>query len=94
MLDEERPEGFTEKNATLIRQILAPNIWDLVVNLPFRMMAEARRDRARAPVQSAVKAQIAVAIALLTIVPVRIKNLKYGLVSTSANQQGQDRTIG
>jgi hypothetical protein len=38
-------------------------------------MAEARRDRARAPVQSAVKAQIAVAIAILTIVPVRIKNL-------------------
>jgi hypothetical protein len=38
-------------------------------------MAEARRDRARAPVQSAVKAQIVVAIAILTIVPVRIKNL-------------------
>jgi hypothetical protein len=75
VLDEERPEGFTEKNATLIRQVLAPNVWDRVVNLPFRMMAEARRDRARAPVQSAVKAQIAVAIAILTIVPVRIKNL-------------------
>jgi hypothetical protein len=75
VLDEERPEGFTEKNATLIRQVLAPNIWDRVVNLPFRMMAEARRERARAPVQSAVKSQIAVAIAILTIVPVRIKNL-------------------
>jgi hypothetical protein len=75
VLDEERPEGFTEKNATLIRQVLAPNVWDRVVNLPFRMMAEARRDRARAPVQSAVKAQIAVTIAILTFVPVRIKNL-------------------
>jgi hypothetical protein len=75
VLDEERPEGFTEKNATLIRQVLAPDVWDRVVNLPFRMMAEAHRDRARAPVQSAVKAQIAVAIAILTIVPVRIKNL-------------------
>jgi hypothetical protein len=75
VLDEERPEGFTEKNATLIRQVLAPDVWDRVVNLPLRMMAEARRNRVRAPVQSAVKAQIAVAIALLTIVPVRIKNL-------------------
>ena len=93
VLDEERPEGFTEKNATLIRQILAPNIWDLVVNLPFRMMAEARRDRARAPVQSAVKAQIAVAIALLTIVPVRIKNLteiRLGLNLSKPGGPGSD----
>jgi hypothetical protein len=75
VLDEDRPEGFTDKNATLIRQILAPDVWDRVVNLPFRMMAEARRRRVRAPLQSAVMAQIAVAIAILTIVPVRIKNL-------------------
>ena len=93
VLDEERPEGFTEKNATLIRQVLAPNIWDRVVNLPFRMMAEARRDRARAPVQSAVKAQIAVAIALLTIVPVRIKNLteiRLGLNLSKPGGPGSD----
>ena len=29
-LDEQRPEGFTEKNAALIRQVLAPDIWDRV----------------------------------------------------------------
>ena len=93
VLEEERPEGFTEKNATLIRQVLAPNVWDIVVNLPFRMMAEARRDRARAPVQSAVKAQIAVAIALLTIVPVRIKNLteiRLGLNLSKPGGPGSD----
>jgi hypothetical protein len=31
VLDEERPEGFTEKNAALIRQVLAPDVWDRVV---------------------------------------------------------------
>jgi Phage integrase family len=93
VLDEERPEGFTEKNATLIRQVLAPDVWDRVVNLPFRMMAEAHRDRARAPVQSAVKAQIAVAIAILTIVPVRIKNLteiRLGLNLSKSAGPGSD----
>jgi hypothetical protein len=92
VLDEERPEGFTEKNATLIRQVLAPDVWDRVV-LPFRMMAEAHRDRARAPVQSAVKAQIAVAIAILTIVPVRIKNLteiRLGLNLSKSAGPGSD----
>ena len=87
-LDEQRPEGFTEKNAALIRQVLAPDIWDRVINLPFRMMAEARRDRARAPVQSAVKAQIAVAIAILTIVPLRIKNLTQIRLGLNLNKPG------
>jgi len=56
-------------------------------------MAEARRDRARAPVQSAVKAQIAVAIAILTIVPVRIKNLteiRLGLNLSKPGGPGSD----
>jgi Phage integrase family len=87
-LDEQRPEGFTEKNAALIRQVLAPDIWDRVINLPFRMMAEARRDRGRAPVQSAVKAQIAVAIAILTIVPLRIKNLTQIRLGLNLNKPG------
>ena len=87
-LDEERPEGFTEKNATLIMQVLAPDVWDRIVNLPFQMMAEARRDRARAPVRAAVTAQIAVAIAILTIVPVRIKNLTQIRLGLNLNKPG------
>jgi hypothetical protein len=93
VLDEERPEGFTDKNATLIRQVLAPDVWARVVNLPFRMMAEARRRRARAPFQSAVMAQIAVAAAILTIVPVRIKNLteiRLGLNLSKPGGPGSD----
>jgi hypothetical protein len=88
VLDEERPEGFTDKNATLIRQVLAPDVWDRVINLPFWLMTETRRRRARAPVQSAVMAQIAVAIAILTIVPVRIKNLTEIRLGLNLNKPG------
>jgi hypothetical protein len=87
-LDEERPEGFTDKNASLIMQILVPDVWDRVVNLPFAMMARARRNRTRAPVQSAVETQIAVAIAILTIVPVRIKNLTQIRLGTNLDKPG------
>jgi hypothetical protein len=93
VLDEERPEGFTEKNAALIMQVLVPDVWDRIINLPFQMMAEARRNRARAPVQAAVTAQIAVAIAILTIVPVRIKNLtqiRLGLNLSKPGGPGSD----
>jgi hypothetical protein len=88
VLDEERPEGFTDRNAALIMQILVPDVWDRVVNLPFAMMARARRNRFRAPVQSAVEAQIAVAIAILTIVPVRIKNLTAIRLGANLNKPG------
>jgi hypothetical protein len=65
----------------------------LPLNLPFQMMAEARRDRG--PVRAAVTAQVAVAIAILTIVPVRIKNLtQIGWVLISANPEDQGRTMG
>jgi Phage integrase family len=74
-LDEQRPEGFTPKNTALIRQVLTPGVWDRIVTLPFAMMAEARKRQHHAPLRAAVTAQIAVAIAILCLVPVRIKNL-------------------
>lgn len=87
-LDEERPEGFTEKNSALIRQILIPEVWNRIVNLPFGMMTEARRHRASSPVRSAVLAQIAVAVAILTIVPVRMKNLTEIRLGLNLNKPG------
>ena len=75
MLEEDRPEGFTPKNTALIRKVLSPGVWDRVVNLPFAMMKEARQRQQHSPVRAAVTAQLAVAIAILCIVPVRIKNL-------------------
>jgi integrase len=74
-LDDERPEGFTPKNMALIRQVLTPGVWDRIVTLPFVMMEEARKQRQHAPLRAAVTAQIAVAIAILCLVPLRIKNL-------------------
>jgi integrase len=74
-LDAERPEGLTPKNMALIRQVLTPGVWGRVVKLPFAKMDQARRRKEHAPARAAVVAQIAVAIAILTLVPIRIKNL-------------------
>lgn len=73
-LRADSPEGLTPKNMELIRKVLAPGVWDQVLKLPFAMMAEARRG-AEGSIRAAVTAQLAVAIAILTVTPVRIKNL-------------------
>jgi hypothetical protein len=85
-LGDQRPEGFTPKNMALIRQVLTPGVWDRIVTLPFVMMEEARKQRQHAPLRAAVSAQIAVAIAILCLVPLRIKNLteiRLGLRATA-----------
>jgi integrase len=71
--EDYRQEGLTEKNIALIRQVLTPGVWSLVVKLPLAMMAAARQQHA--PVRAAVTAQIGVAIAILTVAPVRLANL-------------------
>jgi hypothetical protein len=73
-LHADSPEGLTPKNMELIRKVLTPGVWDHVLKLPFAMMAEARRG-AEGSVRAAVSAQLAVAIAIETVAPVRIKNL-------------------
>lgn len=74
-LDEFRPMGLTEKNLALIRQVLTPGVWRSVVRLPDDLMRQAREMRDRAPVKAAGLAQRAVAIAILTVMPVRLGNL-------------------
>jgi integrase len=49
-------------------------VWGRVVKLPFAMMEEARRQRHR-PIRAAVIAQLAVAIAIEAVAPVRLENL-------------------
>jgi hypothetical protein len=92
VLDEDRPEGFTPKNTALIREVLTPGVWDRVVNLPFAMMAVARRQQQHSPVRAAVTAQLAVAIAILTIVPVRIKNLTEVRLGINLNKPGRQKS--
>jgi integrase len=74
-LEDHRRGGLTNKNTVLIRQILTPGVWGRVVRLPEAMMATARSQQAHAPVKAAVTAQLAVAMAILTVAPVRLANL-------------------
>jgi integrase len=66
---------MTPKNQALIRQVITGDIWASIVNLPACMMQQARLFDDHAPVRAAVRAQLAVAIALLTVAPVRLGNL-------------------
>ena len=75
LLEEHRHGGLTGKNLALIRQVLTDGIWSEVVSLPNALMRQARADQAHAPVQAAVTAQLAVAIAILSFAPVRLANL-------------------
>jgi hypothetical protein len=74
-LGDKRRGGLTDKNATLIRQVLTPGVWNRVAQLPQNMMSTARSQRSSAPLKAAVTAQLAVAIAILTFAPVRLANL-------------------
>jgi hypothetical protein len=74
LYDERPPEGLTDKNLEFLRKVLSPGAWGRVVRLPFAMMEEARRQR-HAPTRAAVIAQLAVAIAILAVAPVRLANL-------------------
>jgi integrase len=74
-LESYRREGMTETNLNLVREVLSGPIWSEVIRLPYRLMEEARRLRSYAPVKAALRAQLAVAIGLLTVAPVRCGNL-------------------
>src|SRR5215211_6265823 len=74
-MEEYRQSGLTEKNLAVIRQVLSGSIWREVVRLPDQLMAEARLLKEHAPVKASLRAQLAVAVALLTVAPVRIGNL-------------------
>ena len=74
-LEQHRHEGLTQKNLQLIRQVLTDGVWSEVVSLPNALMQEARSVKDHAPIKAAVSAQLAVAIAILTFAPIRLRNL-------------------
>jgi integrase len=74
-LQQHRREGLTEKNLRLVRQVLTEGIWKEVVSLPDVLMRQARSARDHAPIKAAISAQLAVAIAILTFAPIRLRNL-------------------
>ena len=73
-LEQHREDGMTPKNLALIRCVLTDEVWSRVTKLPGVLMRQARLERS-APVKAAVLAQIAVAVAILTVAPVRLGNL-------------------
>jgi integrase len=74
-IETHRRTGMTPKNRALIRQVITGDVWSRVVNLPAALMHQARLLNDHAPVKAALTAQLAVAIALLTVAPVRLGNL-------------------
>jgi integrase len=74
-LEEHRWEGLTPKNLALIRQVLTEGVWGEVVSLPKILMQHARSFKEHAPIKAAVTAQLAVAIAIETFAPIRLRNL-------------------
>jgi integrase len=74
-LESERSGGMTETNLELVRKVLSGPIWDEVIRTPYRLMDEARALRHYARVKAALRAQLAVAVGILTAAPVRGANL-------------------
>jgi integrase len=75
VLEEHRELGLTPKNQKVVRAVLSGDVWQQMVDLPERLMAEANKTIAHAPYRASLSAQIAIGIAILTFAPVRINNL-------------------
>jgi hypothetical protein len=74
-LEEHRQGGLTDKNLAVVRKVLTPGVWRSVVNLPLRLMRDARANLPYAPIKAALTAQIAVGISILAFAPIRLGNL-------------------
>jgi integrase len=66
--------GLTDKNKRFLRQFDDPNILRRLYRLPDRLWAEVRRDH-RPNFRTLAKAQAALAIAILSYMPLRLQNL-------------------
>jgi hypothetical protein len=87
-LEQYRHEGMTPKNLELIRKVLNEEIWSRVVNCPQDLMLRSRSLKDRAPVKAAITAQIAVAVAILTVAPIRASNLAAILLNENLIKPG------
>jgi integrase len=59
----------------VVRAVLTPGVWGRVAKLPERLMEKAQNMQSAAPVRAALLAQIAVAVAILLVAPIRLGNL-------------------
>ena len=91
-LEQYRKEGLTPKNLKLIRQVLNSKVWARVINSPDELMRRARSLKDQAPMKAAVTAEIAVAVAILTVAPVRASNLAAIRLGENLNKPGGSDT--
>ncbi len=68
------PTGLTEKNRELLRQLEDPRLRQKLLGLPDVLLAQVRKQR-MSPARRLQRVQIALAIELLTAIPLRMKNL-------------------
>src|SRR5205814_5313350 len=87
-LEDYRRSGMTEKNLKLIRLVLTDGIWDEVTALPNVLMQQARTLKDHAPIKAALTAQLAVAIGILSVAPVRLTNLVSIELGKNLNKPG------
>jgi integrase len=66
--------GLTKKNKRFLRQFDDPDAFRRLVHLPDKLWAEVKRD-SRPSFRTLAKAHVALAIAILTYLPVRLQNL-------------------
>ncbi len=74
-LEHHRPDGMTDKNLTAIRSFMQGDAWRALHHLPQVLMVEAKEASYAAPTKAAVRAQMAAAIGILNIAPIRRGNL-------------------
>lgn len=74
-LEEDRPPAMTEKNLTVVRAVMASDVWIRVTDLPALLMREAEAMLNRSPRKAVALATTAIQILLLTRAPVRVGNL-------------------
>ena len=68
------PQGLTDKNKRCLRQFDDPGNLRRLVQLPEQLWAEVKRERSPS-YRTLAKAQAALAIAILTYMPIRLQNL-------------------
>ena len=66
--------GLTDKNKRRLRQFDDPVVLQRLFSFPSRLWAEVKRD-AKPNVKTLVKAQAALAVAILSYMPIRLQNL-------------------
>ena len=74
-LKHQCPRGMTDKNLAAIRSFMQGEAWGALYRLPLVLMAEAKEASYASPTKAAIRAQLAVAIGILNVAPIRRGNL-------------------